>query len=199
MISAIDSRQIQSLSKGQAGVFSTADLRTALAETHSAAFKRRVQQLLKLQVLRRFSRGFYVAQPFDLGVLSQRIAPQSCISFETVLARALVIGPSPGRSLVATKVGRTRSYRCDGYSIEHVGLSSRLAFGIQVVQGVRYADAEKAMLDTLYFHMRGRSFAFDLFSDVNLTRLNKPRLRSYLRNYLNPKFVSFAAGVLELS
>ena len=180
------------------GVFSTADLQSASAERHPAAFGRRIRQLLDAGVLARFTRETCVAEEFALPVLSQRIAPSSCISFETVLARALVIGSDPCRRIVATKVGRPRTYSAGGFEIEHVGISPHLTFGGRPVHGVTYADAEKAALDVLYFHLRGRRYAFDLYSDLNLSKLNRARLVEYLGHYRNPKFVVFAKRVLRL-
>ena len=199
MKQASDAELIAELSPAQRGVFSTGDLRTALAERHPTAFGRRVGRLLDRGVLTRFTRGYYVARDFELPVLSQRIAPESCISFETVLARELVIGTNPTRRVVATKIGRTRSYRGHGFEVEHVGLSPHLAFGFHAFDGVRYADLEKAVLDVLYFHLRGRRYAFDLYSDMNLRKLDRDRIGRYLKRYRNPKFVAFARGVLERS
>ena len=193
-----DSRLVSRLAVAQAGVFSTADLQTALAEPHPAAFGRRIRVLLEHAVVFRFTRGFYVTEEFELPVLSQRIAPDSCISFETVLARNLVIGTSPNRRVVATKVGRTRRYASRGFEIEHVGISAGLSFSCEPQDGVRYANAEKAVLDVLYFHLRGRRYAFDIYSDMNLSRLDSGRLHEYLKRYRNPKFVAFAQRVLEL-
>lgn len=193
-----DSRLVTSLGDAQGGVFSTADLRAALAEPHSSAFSRRVRKLLEHEVLFRFTRGFYVTDEFELPVLSQRIAPDSCISFETVLARRLVIGASPVRRVVATKVGRTRRYAARGFEIEHLGISAHLSFGSEHTGGVRYANAERAVLDVLYFHLRGRRYAFDIYSDIQRRKLDVGRLRRYLRRYQNPKFVAFAKRVLEL-
>ena len=194
-----DSQMVTRLSGAQTGVFTTADLRTALGEVHPAAFGRRIRDLQTHGVLFRFTRGFYVTEKFELPVLSQRIAPSSCISFETVLARRLVIGTSPVRRVVATKVGRTRRYCSRGFEIEHVGISGGLVFGYENVDGVRYANVEKAVLDVLYFHLRGRRYAFDIYSDINLAKLNLDRTREYLRRYRNPKFVAFAKRVLRLA
>lgn len=195
---ATDRDLIEALRGAQSGVFSTADLKTVLAERHPSGFKRRIGALLDRQVLSRFTRGFYVTTGFDLPTLSQRIAPESCISFETVLAKELVIGPSPERRVVATKVGRSRSYGALGYQIEHLGLSPRLTFGCKSKGGVRHANVEKAILDVLYFHLRGRRAAFDIFSDMNLRKVDKGRLLEYLTHYQNPKFVTFAIRALDL-
>lgn len=196
MKAVADSRLVARLSEQQRGVFSTADLRTALADPHPAAFGRRIRNLLAHGVLFRFTRGFYVTEEFDLPMLSQRIAPESCISFETVLARHLVIGTNPVRRLVATRVGRTRSYAARGFEIEHVGISPHLMFGCEPEDGVRYANVEKAVLDALYFHLHGRRCVFDLYSDIDLGKLDIARIRDYLGHYRNPKFIAFAKRVL---
>lgn len=194
-----DSRLVSRLSVAQAGVFTTADLQTALGEQHPSAFGRRIRDLQTHGVLFRFTRGFYVTDEFELPVLSQRIAPGSCISFETVLARRLVIGTNPARRVVATKVGRTRRYAARGFEIEHVGISAGLVFGCANVDGVRFANAEKAVLDVLYFHLRGRRYAFDVYSDINLRKLDLSRVREYLQRYRNPRFVAFARRVLGIA
>jgi hypothetical protein len=193
-----DVRIVGQLAGEQGGVFSKADLQNAFAEPHPAAFVHRIRYLVDNGILRRFSRGWYVSESFDLATLSQRIAPDSYISFGTVLARHLVIGTNPSSQVIAVKVGRSRSYAALGFSIEHVGISSHLFFGYSSVDGIRYADAEKAVLDTLYFHLRGRRYPFDIYSDINLGKLDQTRLREYLNRYRNPKFVAFAESTLEL-
>jgi len=180
----------------QRGVFSKADLQTAFAQRHPAAFVRRVNVLLEHGILRRFCRGWYVTEGLDLATLSQRLAPKSYVSFSTVLARKLIVGPSPEEKIVAVKVGRPRRYASDGLVIEHVSVNKELFFGFSVQEGVCFADAEKAFLDTLYFHLRGRRYPFDIYSDMAVDRLDEGKVREYLRRYRNPKFVAFAEGIL---
>ncbi len=197
MNAVADAQLLRRLEAEQGGVFSKADLQTAFGEQHPAAFVRRVQQLLDHRVLRRFCRGWYVGETFDLSTLSQRLAPDSYISFGTILARELIIGTNPDRKIVAVKTGRPRRYACGAYVIEHVGVTEGLLFGFSDVNGVRYADAEKALLDTLYFHLRGRCYPFDIYSDISLHKLDQDRLHDYLKRYKNPKFVTFVKGLLE--
>jgi len=193
-----DAQLLRRLDTAQRGVYSKNDLQTAFGEPHPAAFVRRVRTLLDHGILRRFCRGWYVSEVFDLATLSQRLAPESYVSFGTVLARDLIIGTSPDRQIVAVKVGRPRRYSGDGYVIEHVSATKELSFGFANVSGVRYANAEKAVLDTLYFHLRGRRYPFDIYSDIALHKLDKAGLRDYLGRYCNPRFVAFAKGVLEI-
>lgn len=196
MNSIADARLVRDLEGPQRGVFSKGDLQTAIREQHPAAFVRRVDALLDNGVLRRFCRGWYVTESFDLATLSQRLAPGSVISFTTVLARHLVVGPSPGTSIVAVKTGRPRRYTDGEHLVEHVSITARLLFGFSTIDGVRYADPEKAFLDTLYFHLRGRRYPFDIYSDVAVDRLDHERIQEYLRRYRNPKFVTFVEGML---
>ena len=187
------------LEKAQRGVFSTSDLKTMLNEPHPSEFGRRVRGLVDQEILYRFTRGYYVTSNFSIEVLSQRIAPQSCISFETILANTLVIGTNPARRLVCTKIGPSRVYKALNREIVHLGLTSTLTFGSEVINGVRYANAEKAVLDVLFFYLRGRKFPFDIYSDINLKQLNMKRINTYLKQYQNPKFVTFAKNVLEIT
>lgn len=182
----------------QRGVLAKADLQTLLAEPHPTAFVRRVQALERAGAIRRFVRGFYVGPEFDLPTLSQRLAPDSYVTGHTVLARELIVGPRADRQVIAAKVGRARTYRSLGYEVRHLSLAPHLHFGIRSIDGVRFADAEKATLDTLYFHLRGHRQPFDVHGDLALERLDRRRLRKYLRHYRNPKFVTFAGETLGL-
>ncbi len=198
MKSLNDARLVTALSEEQRGVFSKADLQTAFADRHSNSFARRVRDLIQAGVLRRFLRGWYVAEAFDLATLSQRLATDSYISFGNVLAGALLIGTRPERQVMAVKIGRTRIYRALGFEILHLTIAEHLSFGHGALDGVQFADGEKAVLDVLYFHLRGQRFFFDPFSDIDFSRLDPKRLREYLVHYRNPKFISFASNLLQL-
>lgn len=193
-----DARVIENLAAQQRGVFSKHDLQTALAEKHPAAFVRRVRAMEREGVLCRFMRGWYVTGSFDLAVLSQRIAPRSYISFGSVLARELLVGTCPARQVMAVKVGHPCRYAALGYEIVHLGGDPRRQFGVEVVDGVRYANAEKAVIDVLYYHLHGQHYVFDIYSDVRLGTLKVRRLREYLHHYDNPKFIAFAEAYLGL-
>lgn len=193
-----DAQRVEEVRASQCGVFSKADLQVLMGERHPAAFTRRTKALIERGVLRRFARGVYVHREFDLPTLSQRLAEDSYISFGSALARHLVVGPRPDRQIVAAKPGRSHVYRALGLEIVHVHIKEQLDFGHVVDGGVRWADAEKAALDTLYFHLRGRRFPFDIWSDLDTTKLDRRRLEDYLEHYRNPKFVAFARNALGL-
>ncbi len=192
-----DSRAITAVSHGQAGVFSKADLQVLLAERHPSAFGQRIRNLIANSILQRFCRGWYVTPNYDLATLSQRLAPRSYISFATVLARKGIVGTRPKGHIVAVKLGRPRRYVNLGVEIEHVSISEQLFFGFAADDGIQYADAEKAVVDSLYYHLRGRSYPFDIYSDLATYKLDSKRLKTYLQLYKNQKFRIFARDVLE--
>jgi hypothetical protein len=182
----------------QRGVFTGRDLTILLAEKHPSAFARRVRALAQANVLRRFIQGYYVTpNSFQLDVLSQQIAPSSYVSFGTVLAQELVVGTMPEHQLEAVKEGRSRIYRGIGRRIIHRGIQSSLIFGYETHAAINRATVEKALLDTLYFHLRGARYPFDIYSDLNLYKLNLARLNEYLPRYRNHKFVTFVKDLLH--
>lgn len=179
------------------GVFSLADLRNLLDPTSDTVLFQRLKSLRALGVIRRFGRSFYVTEGFSLETLSSRICPDSCISFATVLADALVIGSIPANTVTAVKCGPSREYLSDWGNVVHLGLAGHLLFGYTVRDGVRYADKEKAFLDTVYYYQKGRRYSFDPYTDVNIDLLDREQLRRYIGRYRNPGFATFVEGFLN--
>ena len=193
---ANDLLTLRRLSTAQRGCFSKDDLATALAEPHPSALVRRLTALQAHGILTRVSRGWYVTADFDRLVLSQRLAPSSYLSLETVLGAHGVIGVRPEHRIVAVKEGKTRTYESALVTVEHLGVQAHLLFGWELAGTVKRATPEKALLDALHFYQHGRRLPFDPYSDVNARRLNRARLDEYLQRYKNPKFVAFVEKVL---
>ena len=191
-----DARLIQRFGASQRGVFSLADIQTALSDRHRASLYRRLRGLEEAGELRRFSRGVYVTQGFDIGTLSQRVSPGSTISFEFVLAKSLVIGPKPRHGVSALRRGRAKTYEGCGVRLDYHHVGDELRFGEVSGDAIRTTDPEKALLDVLYFHLRGRRSLVDVYSDLNLDRLDAKKLARYLSCYSNSKFVAFARDVV---
>jgi hypothetical protein len=179
------------------GVFSKADLQSLLADPHPSGLYRRLRNLEAASVLTRATRGLYAAKDCSLSVLSQRICECSYISLDTVLSDALVIGTRPEHQVTAIKLGKSRVYQTPAGKIVHLGVEEKLFFGFETKDCISYALPEKALLDVLYFHMRGRRFPFDIYSDLNFASLNQERLACFLSRYNNPRFVTFVENLLN--
>ncbi len=194
---------LQKLIPAHRGVFSFNELKNLLMSRTALDAHRQIRSLLQAKVLTRFCRGFYVAQEFDLEWLSQRLCPGSAISMGTILAENLLIGSIPQKAVYAVKVGKSHIYKSPVGQVVQLGFTNRkdvgqLWFGYTNNKfGVCRADIEKAFLDTLYFYQLGRRFSFNVYSDIQVDRLNRKKLKTYLARYKNPKFRAFVKGVLD--
>jgi len=179
------------------GVYSASDLKNLFNESNPVALNRRISRLEESGVLKRFIRGFYTTGDFDAEVLSARLCRNSYLSLGTVLAKELIIGSVPARTLYAVKTGRSRLYRSNDFSLQYLGVAPHLFFGFQNKKGVNFATPEKAFLDTLYFYQKGRKASFNIFADITTERLDRERIAAYLKRYKNPRFVAFVKGYLK--
>jgi len=177
------------------GVFTLADLRVVLSMDSEATLYRALADLVKSGELIKIKRGLYAAPGTSLEVISSRIEPQSYITTGTVLARHAIIGSIPARKVQAVKKGRPRIYRCPLGVIEHLSITPRLYFGFTSEEGRQVATPEKAFLDACYFHYKGKSFSYDLDTDVNKEDLDRKLINSYLRHY-DPRFIDYFMQIL---
>lgn len=195
--SLIDAGLIQKYTLSMSGIFSIGDLSRLFGESNSVSLFRRIHNLEEAGIIFRFSRGIYVTAGFRPETLAARIIENSYLSLGTILAKELMIGSVPAMTLYAVRVGKNRIYEGPGLTVEYVGIAEPLFFGFRGDQGVRYATPEKALLDTLYFHLRGRSYSFNIYQDIDITRVNRLLIEQWLRKYRNPRFVSFVKGYLH--
>jgi len=176
----------------------SADLKTLLNPSQPHNFLLRLQALEKSGLIQRVVRGIYVTpKSFKMEAVSQKLCMKSYITLSTVLAREMIIGPLPGKRLYAVKIGKKRIYTSPLGEIIHLSIAPHLFFGFEKYNGMNWATPEKALLDTLYFHQKGYKFNFDIYSDINIQKLNKKKLTSYLQKYRNPKFKTFIKGYLH--
>ncbi len=187
---------IQNISTDLNGVFTISDLQVILNTPNTATLHNRIKRLIKFNIITRFSRGLYVAKEYSRDLLSSKLEPDSYISLGTVLAKNGLVGTAPNQ-VSGVRVGRNREYKSEELVIKHYGISADLYFGFYVENGIKYADSEKAFLDTLYYHLRGHRYPFDPESDVDLDMLDHKRLEEYLLKYKNPKFVTFCKRILN--
>lgn len=196
-------KSLQALIPKHHGVFSLIELRALFLARSSVGLQRQLKPFLQAKILNRFCRGFYVAQNFDLEWLSQRLCSGSAISMGTILAKELVIGSIPQKTVYAVKKGKSRIYKSPLGQVVHFGFANakdvkRLWVGYTLgSDGIRRADKEKAFLDTLYFYQLGNRFSFNIYSDIQVARLDHLKLNEYLTHYENPKFITFVEGVIN--
>jgi predicted transcriptional regulator of viral defense system len=192
-----DARLIAAYSPRMNGIFSISDLKNLFQETDRAKQNRRIDRLLRSGAISRFARCYYIAADAALENLCMRMHENSYISLASALSMHLMIGTMPVKTVYAVKPGRTRTYSGPIGRLVYVGIQPDLMFGFEYVDGIRYATAEKALLDALYFYQKGRRYFFNIFGDINMSTLNANVVREFLKRYKNPRFVTFVERYLN--
>ncbi len=190
---------INRLAPDQRGVFGISDISNLmpLPLGSKLAVNRTLDRLVKDGVLNKIQRGIYVTPQFDLGLLARRIAPNSYVSMDSVLARNGLIGTVPAYGLSVVDTRRGRSIPTPNGAIRFFSIQPDLRFGFEYQNAVAFADSEKAFLDILYFYTKGHRFVIDPRNEVDISKLNRKKILGYLRRYKNPKFIHFVKGLLH--
>lgn len=181
------------------GVYTTADLYNLMGAQNPIANQRAIQRLVQAGSLERAMRGVYVANHFDANRLVSVLFPEAYISLDTALvSTGLMHTIRKDRFSIVTYRRKTASIRIQNTFIDVYSVAKKIFFGFKKNQdGDNVACPEKAFLDVLYFHLRGYKFLFDPKTEVDISSLDKKIVKKYLREYGNPKFVSFVEGVLH--
>ncbi len=191
--------RLQKLGPLLGGVFSFGDLCNLIGAGSEVKNAKVIDRLIRQGLLQRIFRGFYVTKNFDLWVLGARIKKNAYVSMDSVMAKNGLVGTIPERSVSLVYPGRkTVIETTQGFSIRFFSIQPDLLFGFSNLEnGVKVADNEKAYLDLMYFYMKGARYVFDPLSEVNLQKLNRKKLMSYLKRYKNPKFIKFVKGLIN--
>ena len=179
------------------GVFSLSELSSLFDISSQQTLWTAVRQFESAGLLKRYCRGIYVAQEFDPLVLSAKVRSDSYITFGSALAYHKLIG-TESPFLVSCVVPSRASEYAGGVNLSYSRMSKNLFFGTTTLEnGVRMADAEKSVLDTLYFYLHKKNFYFNIFQDINFSVLSKEKVETYLEKYANPKFRTFARNTIN--
>lgn len=192
-----DLKKIEFFNKGAMGVFSTSDLKNLFNETNGLKLNRRIKNLQESGILTRFSKGIYTTTAATLYGVSTRIQEGSYVSLASALSKHLMIGTLPSKTVFAVRCGRTQTFSSALGKIVYVSSQPDLMFGYIPIDGIDCATPEKALLDMLYYHQKGRQFYFDIYTDVNVSCIDIATIRSHLGNYKNPRFTAFVEGYLN--
>jgi len=192
-----DSGLIQKYTLPMSGVFFLGDLYRLFNENNSVMLFRRIRDLEEGNIISRFSRGIYITPGFSPETLAARIIEKSYLSLGTILSEELMIGSVPAKTLYAVRIGKNRRYEGPGLIVEYVGIVKSLFFGFRGDRGINRATPEKAFLDTLYFYLHGRCYSFDIYQDIDITRLDRRLIEQWLIKYDNLRFVSFVKGYFD--
>jgi predicted transcriptional regulator of viral defense system len=141
-------------------------------------------------VIERVTQGIYI--PMGGNVSLENIAAQlyipNYLSFESALARYGILNLIPYTLTFAT-TRKTKKYTLQNKEIEFRQISPKLFFGFEMKDGIYIASPEKALLDEVYFVVRGKA-TLDL-DELDIKKLSRKILKdysqrfpTYVKNYL---------------
>jgi len=186
------SDNLQRLGKSVHGVFSLMELSSLFNETSKAALHGIINKFMDAGLLKRYCREIYTLPGFDHGALSAKVRHNSCISLASALAAHRLIGTESPFWVYCVVSAKAAEY-AGTPNISYYKLAGELCFGYEPdPKGFKMAVPEKAVIDTLYFYLRGKKFYFNISCDINYRLLDKDRFFEYLARYRNPKFRTFA-------
>lgn len=178
------------------GVFSLLELGALFDISNQQSLWIAARRFEAAGLLKRYCRGIYIARDFDPQVLSAKVRTDSYISFGSALAYHRLIG-TESPFLVSCVVPSRASEFAGEVNLSYARISKELYFGmVPLENGAKMADAEKAVLDTLYFYQHKKVFYFNVFQDIDFAALSKERVDLYLERYVNPRFRAFARNTI---
>ncbi|MCE9623852.1 MAG: hypothetical protein K8R69_00125 [Deltaproteobacteria bacterium] len=191
--------QLRAVGREVGGVFSFGDLCNLIGAGSEIKSAKVITRLVRLGHLRRVVRGLYVGDEPDLWTLGARLKKDAYVSMDSVMAKNGLVGTIPERSVSLVYPGRKTTIEIPGgLSIRFYSIQTDLLFGFFTSEnGIQVADSEKAYLDLIYFYTKGASYVFDALKEVNLAKLDRKKLMTYLKRYKNPKFVKFVKGLVN--
>ena len=131
------------------GVFSLSELSSLFDISSQQSLWIAVRQFEAAGLLKRYCRRIYVARDFNPQILSAKVRTDSYISFGSALAYHRLIG-TESPFLVSCVVPSRASEFTGDVNLSYARISRELYFGmVPLANGVKMADAEKAVLDTI--------------------------------------------------
>jgi predicted transcriptional regulator of viral defense system len=162
--------------------YSFADLKklTGLA---SASLRVRLSRLVKSGSLRRLSRASYAlfnSNPSIEKPANEAVYP-SYFSFEYALSRLGYLSEAPYTvELAITR--KTRKRIIEGTAVIYRKLKKELFFGYSLIDGMYFAEPEKAFLDSLYFKLIGKDSGFKP-EKAYMDKFDRKKLVKYAKAY----------------
>lgn len=133
-------------------------------------------------IIERVAQGIYVpmGSNFSLENVAAQLYIPNYLSFESALAKYGVLNLIPYTLTFAT-TRKSRKYTLRKQAIEFRQIASELFFGYETKNGIWIASPEKALLDEVYFMVRGKA-TLD-FDELDIKKLSTKILKSYSKRF----------------
>lgn len=186
---------IKLLQSQKTPLFSLNDFARILGIENRRTLYKKIQRLEDKKIIQRLIKGKYrfLLSTVNDFTLANFLYRPSYISLETALSFYGIITAFPYQ-ITSITIQKTRSFDIDGKEFKFSRISPALFWGWEKKEDFLIAEKEKALLDYLYFGLKGiRDFDLD---EIDTTEIDRQKLLSFARRF-NNKYLLAAAARLK--
>lgn len=180
---------IKFLKEKQIALFSLADFERLFNINNQNTLYKKIQRLEKKKIIQTLVKGKYhfLFNTINDFSIANYIYQPSYVSLESALSfYGIITGFSYKLFSITTK--KSRAFNFDKKEFQYSQIDQNLFWGYEKKERFLIADKEKAMLDYIYFSLKGlRTLDWEEF---DLTEINKQKLIAYARRYKNKRLLS---------
>lgn len=173
---------IKTLQDSQLTVFTISDFGRLFGINNQQTLYKKIQRLEKDKIIQKLVKGKYrfLFKTIDDFTIANFLYSPSYISLESALSFYGIIAGFPYQ-ITAVTTKKTRVFFIDNKEFQYSQINHSLFWGYGKKEDFLIADKEKALLDYIYFGLKGlRNLSFDEF---DLGEIDKRKLAIYARRF----------------
>lgn len=183
------------LKKQNISLFTISDFARLFNLNNNNTLYKKIQRLEKQKIIKKIINGKYlfsISHPDEFSIAHFIMNP-SYISLESALSfYGIMTGFSYSITSITTRPPKTATIEGKEYSYSHINPS--LFWGYEKNGQFLIADPEKALLDYIYFSLKGLRTMLD-FDEIDTTQIDKTRLSEYARRWGDKRIIKIIKNV----
>lgn len=186
---------IITLKKQNISLFTISDFARLFNLKNNNTLYKKIQRLEKQKIIKKIINGKYLfsMSHADEFAIANFIMNPSYISLESALSfYSMMTGFSYSITSISTKPSRTAIIDQKEYSYSHI--SPLLFWGYEKNGQFLIADKEKALLDYVYFSLKGLRTMLD-FDEIDTAQIDKIRLLEYAHQWGNKHIIKIIKNI----
>lgn len=186
---------IITLKKQNISLFTISDFARLFSLKNNNTLYKKIQRLEKQKIIKKIINGKYlfsISHPDEFAIAHFIMNP-SYISLESALSfYGIMTGFSYSITSITTRPPKTVAIEKKEYSYSHINPS--LFWGYEKNSQFLIADKEKALLDYIYFSLKGLRTMLD-FDEIDTTQIDKVRLSEYAHRWGDRRIIKIIKNV----
>lgn len=180
---------IRFLKEKQITLFSLADFERLFNISNQNTLYKKIQRLEKEKLIQKLVKGkylFFLNQADDFSIANYIYQP-SYVSLESALSfYSIITGFTYKISSISTK--KSRTFDINKKEFQYSQIKQNLYWGYEKKADFLIAEPEKALLDYIYFSLKGlRNLDWE---EIDLTEINKQKLITYAKRFNHYRLLS---------